>query len=81
MKTWREEAQAVIREALAEADARKLDRAATIKLVDSRYPFGERKRHPYKAWLKVRRELVTKPPRPLTPSSIIDFWNLPKEDA
>jgi len=79
--TWKMEARRVIREALAEADERGLDRDATIALVDSRYPFGERKRHPYKVWLEARRALVTKPARPLTPSSVVNFWNLPKEEA
>lgn len=58
MSTWRTHAEAVIRQALADAAEQGLDEAATVRLVDSRYPFGMRKYHPYTMWLKVRSELV-----------------------
>ena len=32
----------------------------TIKDIDNAYPFGERKRTPYKAWLKARKEKLIK---------------------
>jgi hypothetical protein len=55
---WRDRAEQAIRTALAEAEAQGLDDKATVALVDSRYPFGKRERHPYQMWLKARRELV-----------------------
>jgi hypothetical protein len=58
MSRWRTHAEKVITKALAEAEAQALDEKATLALVDSRYPFGERAYHPYQMWLKVRRELV-----------------------
>lgn len=58
MSRWRDHAEHVVKKALAEAEAQGLDEKATLALVDSRYPFGERAYHPYQMWLKVRRELV-----------------------
>jgi hypothetical protein len=58
VSTWRTHAEAVIKQALADAAEQGLDDAATVRLVDSRYPFGMREYHPYQMWLKVRRELV-----------------------
>jgi hypothetical protein len=31
---------------------------ATIAAVDAAYPFGERAMHPYKQWLRARREFI-----------------------
>ena len=56
--TWKDHARTVILAAIAEATAQGLSNEATVKLVDSRYPFGERKHHPYKQWLAARRELL-----------------------
>lgn len=61
MATWREHARVVILQALQEAQAQGLDQKATLALIDSRYPFGERAYHPYKAWLSERRRLVVSP--------------------
>lgn len=58
MSHWKDTAERVIRKAMAEAKEQGLDFEATTKLVDSRYPFGERAYHPYKMWLKVRRDLL-----------------------
>jgi len=33
-------------------------RAELIKIVDGYYPFGQRKMHPYKIWLSVRKEFI-----------------------
>lgn len=33
---------------------------ARMKAVDEAYPFGTRKYHPYKVWLKVRRDYLKK---------------------
>lgn len=54
MSSWRQRANRVIRQAieLNEDASREAIRAA----VDAAYPFGERMYHPYKIWLKVRRE-------------------------
>ncbi|MEI8165023.1 MAG: hypothetical protein WCG26_01555 [Chloroflexales bacterium] len=56
--SWRDKAARVIAQALADAAAQDLDEAATLRLVDSRYPFGERAHHPYTQWLAARRALV-----------------------
>ncbi|MEI8307135.1 MAG: hypothetical protein WCF99_08720 [Chloroflexales bacterium] len=58
MSNWYARARGVIILALAEAKERGLDDAATLRLVDSRYPFGVRENHPYTMWLKARREWV-----------------------
>lgn len=55
---WKNHARSVIVNALSEAKEQGLDDAATLRLVDSRYPFGPRECHPYKMWLAARRELV-----------------------
>ena len=54
---WYAHAASVIRRALAEAEAQGLDAAATQRLVDAAYPFGERRYHPYAMWLRARRDL------------------------
>lgn len=56
---WRQEAEQVIRDALAEAQSLGLNPQATLRLVDGRYPFGPRANHPYDIWLDVRAKLVT----------------------
>lgn len=52
---WRLHARKVIDDAMDEAKAQGLDSAAALKLIDSRYPFGERAMHPYQMWLSERR--------------------------
>lgn len=52
---WRQAARRVIESALDEAREAGLDGIATLKLIDSRYPFGGRECHPYAMWLKERR--------------------------
>jgi hypothetical protein len=59
MSPWRQKARAVILAALDEARDLGLDARAARRLVDARYPFGPRKRWPYKVWLDERRRLVT----------------------
>ena len=56
--TWYTHAAAVIRRAMAEAAALQLDPAATKQLVDAAYPFDERAYHPYKMWLRARKDLL-----------------------
>jgi len=56
--TWYSHAAAAIRRAMAEAAALHLDPAETKRLVDAAYPFGERAYHPYKMWLRARRDLL-----------------------
>lgn len=53
---WYQRSAVVIQDALTEAKQRGLDDKETWKLVDSRYPFGERTHWPYKQWLKARKE-------------------------
>ena len=55
---WYAHAASVIRRVLAEAEAQGLDAAATQRLVDAAYPFGERRYHPYAMWLRARRDLL-----------------------
>jgi hypothetical protein len=61
MATWRDAARGVILKALEDARAAGLEPAATLALVDSRYPFGVRDYHPYKMWLSERKRLLTSP--------------------
>lgn len=65
-ETWRATARRVILKALADAREQGLDAKATLVLVDSRYPFGQRAYHPYKMWLSERKNLVTNPAAPET---------------
>lgn len=59
MTDWHDLAVAAIREAIAglPADAPIEERT---KIVDAAYPFGERKYHPYKVWLQVRKEYLSR---------------------
>jgi hypothetical protein len=52
---WRASARKVIEQAIADASAEGLDAEATLKLIDSRYPFGFRDLWPYQMWLKERK--------------------------
>lgn len=63
---WYRNACRAIDAALREAEAKGLDRRATVALVDAAYPFGPRTCWPYKQWLKARRETLQRllPPRP-----------------
>lgn len=68
---WRRWAREAIDQAVAEAEKQGLDRAATLKLIDDAYPFGQRKMWPYAKWLQERRitiealQLPTCHPRPV----------------
>jgi hypothetical protein len=75
-ETWREIARRVILKALDDARDQDLDAAATLKLVDSRYPFGPRANHPYAMWLSERKRLVTNP----TPKGRPVFGGAIKDD-
>ena len=61
---WYTRAVAVLAEALADARKQGLSDAETRRLCDSRYPFGPREHHPYKMWLKARREVLGAELRP-----------------
>jgi hypothetical protein len=60
--SWRETAQNVITQALLEYEAQQLclgepfNMADAFKKVSEAYPFGTRKSHPYKQWLKAVRQ-------------------------
>lgn len=60
MSNWRTIATEVIRDTIDEATAIGLDAATTDKLIESRYPFGYRRQHPYKVWREVKKELVAR---------------------
>lgn len=53
--SWYQEANIVINKVIKEKG-----NSITIKDIDNAYPFGERKRTPYKMWLKVRKEKLIK---------------------
>ncbi|MDB9513903.1 hypothetical protein PN499_22135 [Kamptonema animale CS-326] len=53
---WRISAQIVIKKAIDNCPSR--DKAEIRKAIDSAYPFGERKYHPYKIWLSVRKQYL-----------------------
>lgn len=55
MSTWSESAHTVMLTTLIECDRAGMSKAETAQAIDAAYPFGERARHPYKAWLKVRK--------------------------
>jgi hypothetical protein len=55
---WYAHAASVIRQRLTEAEVQGLDAEATQRLVDAAYPFGERTNHPYRMWLRARRDLL-----------------------
>ncbi len=56
MKTWREKSLETIRQAHAEYGGDDLDGLEAH--IRSQYPFGERKRHPYKTWCKAVRDYM-----------------------
>lgn len=56
MSDWNNRAAAAIHKALKESSH--LQAAERLKAVDAAYPFGARKYHPYKQWLKVRRMIL-----------------------
>lgn len=60
---WRLHARQVIHQAIQDAMQQGLDADATLKLIDSRYPFGARQMHPYQMWLierKIARQRIGK---------------------
>ena len=50
----------VMMQTLLECTTRGLSAAETAAAIDAAYPFDERKREPYKAWLKARAALFAK---------------------
>lgn len=57
MSQWNDIAAAAILKALKESSH--LPGKERLKAVDAAYPFGMRKYHPYKQWLKIRRQILT----------------------
>lgn len=56
MSQWNDRAAAAILKALGESTH--LSGKERLKHIDAAYPFGARAYHPYKQWLKVRRQLL-----------------------
>lgn len=56
MSRWNDLAAAAILQALKESSH--LPGPQRLKMVDAAYPFGQRAYHPYKQWLKVRRQIL-----------------------
>lgn len=58
-RTWRDDCRPIIREVLERTKG--LTEREILKALSDAYPYGERKRHPYKIWLneiKVQRGLI-----------------------
>jgi hypothetical protein len=57
---WRRRARSTMDVAIQELllSREKIDEASVLATIDDAYPFGERSRHPYKAWLTERRLLA-----------------------
>lgn len=59
--SWYESAYGHIQQFyLEQLELGETDKVKIGKMIDDSYPFGERKRFPYKMWLKARRELFSK---------------------
>ena len=56
--SWRWQARRVIAAALADAQRQGLTAEQTCHLIDARYPFGIRARHPYRMWLTERKRAI-----------------------
>ena len=56
MSEWNNRAAAAIYKALKESTH--LSGKERLKHIDAAYPFGQRAYHPYKQWLKVRRQIL-----------------------
>jgi hypothetical protein len=66
--TWRQRARPIVAEVLA-ATAGQSERAIRAALRDA-YPFGERRMHPYKAWLdEVRWQRGLRKPKKTDPAA------------
>lgn len=69
---WRQEVERIIDETRAEfPDAKGNELKRVLR---SRYPFGERKYHPYKIWLSAVNEACNNPYKPVTQMSLRDYW-------
>ena len=56
-ETWKQAAKRTIDQALAECDEQGITEGpARRAFVSSKYPFGPRQYHPYKAWLAAMKE-------------------------
>jgi hypothetical protein len=72
---WRRRARSTMDVAIQELllSREKIDEASVLATIDAAYPFGERSRHPYKAWLTERSLLVDQmkksEPVPLGPTA------------
>jgi len=60
MSSWRQIAQKTIAEVINASGHYPDGIAEMIKEIDAAYPFGERRYHPYKMWLKERRSAIRK---------------------
>ena len=60
-ETWRQRADKVIAEVIA--DNQGATKAELRRLIFDAYPFGPRKHHPYKAWLKAVARAIGESPK------------------
>lgn len=78
-QTWRDEARATIQDVIREQGAE--DIAALQQALAEAYPFGERKRYPYKVWLQEVSHILTvlrlKRRQAIGPTKLRDFWMKP----
>lgn len=59
--SWKEKAERVIAEEYRAICASGIaDQKDILRLINTSYPFGQRKYHPYKQWLAARREFIAK---------------------
>ena len=57
---WARHADAVIQRVIDDCAEKGAPLDETIKAIDAAYPFGERKRWPYKAWLAQRKKAIAR---------------------
>lgn len=60
MNTWATTARAVMAKTLLDCQAASMTPEATAKAIDAAYPFGDRSHHPYKVWLRERKEFFSR---------------------
>ena len=54
--TWSASARACMAGVLLKCQSNGMTPADTAKAIDAAYPFGERAHHPYKVWLRERKQ-------------------------
>lgn len=67
MSRWRDHSRQIMTRLIEQGQREGKTPAEILKAIDDAYPFGTRELHPYKMWLKERREAMLRlgitPPR------------------